>query len=77
MTNEIRTTITAENAEVKLTDAEALDRYLELQNMIEELQKEADALKAQLKEATAAEPERKQEGKTVFTGEMGFSVVRG
>ncbi len=59
MTNEIRTTITAENAEVKLTDAEALDRYLELQNMIEELQKEADALKAQLKEATAAEPERK------------------
>lgn len=59
MTNEIKTTITAENAEVKLTEADALDRYLELQSMIEELQKEADALKAQLKEATAAEPERK------------------
>lgn len=59
MANEIKKEITAENKEVKLTDAEALDRYLELQGMIGELQKEADSLKAQLKEATAAEPERK------------------
>ena len=58
MANEIRTTITAENAEVKLTDAEALDRYLELQNMIDELQKESDGLKAQLKKVTAAKKER-------------------
>lgn len=58
MAKEINATAT-ETTEVQLTTSEALDRYLELQTMIDELQKEADALKNQLKEATAAEEDRK------------------
>jgi predicted phage-related endonuclease len=59
MANEINTATATETAEVKLTDVQALDRYLELQAMIEELTKESDALKAQLKAATATEDDRK------------------
>jgi predicted phage-related endonuclease len=59
MANKINTTTATETAEVKLTDAQALDRYFELQAMIEELTKESDALKAQLKAATATEDDRK------------------
>ena len=59
MANEMNTANITEVAEVKLTTGEALDRYLELQAQIEQLSKEADVLKAQLKEATAAEDDRK------------------
>lgn len=45
--------------ECPMTDEDALMRYLELQEMISALQEESDLIKAQLKEATAKEADRK------------------
>ena len=50
---------TTEITEVKITTEEALDLYLNLKAQIDDLSKKADALKAQLREATSAAPDRK------------------
>lgn len=57
--NNTNITENANSTEGQLTESEALDRYLELQAMISELQEESDALKEQLKKATAKEADRK------------------